>query len=122
VEGSHELDLDQQLTLGADVGLRGWDPDYFDGTGRALVNLQWRTLVKRDLFQLFSLGVVVFGDAGMTWDARVGPGTDGVRADIGAGLLFDLTTFGRADVLRVEVGWPDDNTGSTLLVTFSSLF
>jgi len=103
VEGSHELDLDQQLTLGADVGLRGWDPDYFDGTGRALVNLQWRTLVKRDLFQLFSLGVVVFGDAGMTWDARVGPGTDGVRADIGAGLLFDLTTFGRADVLRVEV-------------------
>jgi len=122
VEGSHELDLDQQLTLGADVGLRGWDPDYFDGAGRAVANLQWRTLVKRDLFQLFSLGFVVFGDAGMTWDARVGPGTDGVRADIGLGLLFDLTTFGRADVLRVEIGWPDDNTGSTLLVTASSLF
>jgi NOL1/NOP2/fmu family ribosome biogenesis protein len=122
IEGSHELDLDQQLTLGADVGLRGWDPDYFDGTGRAVANLQWRTLLKRDLFQLFSLGFLVFGDAGVTWDPRVGPGTDGVRADIGAGLLFDLTTFGRADVLRVEVGWPDDNTGATLLVTASSLF
>jgi hypothetical protein len=122
VEGSHELDLDQQLTLGADIGLRGWDPDYFDGTGRAVANLQWRTLVKEDLFQLFSLGFVVFGDAGMTWDPRVGPGTDGVRADVGVGLLFDLTTFGRADVLRVEIGWPDDNTGSTLLITASSLF
>ena len=122
VEGSHELDLDQQLTLGADIGLRGWDPDYFDGTGRAVANLQWRTLLKRDMFQLFSLGLVVFGDAGVTWDPRVGPGTDGVRADIGAGLLFDLTTFGRADVLRVEVGWPDDHTGATLLVTAASLF
>lgn len=122
VEGSHELDRDQQLALGADIGLRGWDPDYFDGTGRAVANLQWRTLIKKDLFQLFSLGLVVFADAGTTWDPRVGPGTDGIRVDAGTGLLFDLTTFGRADVLRVEIGWPDDNSGSTLLVTAASLF
>jgi hypothetical protein len=122
IEGSRELDLDRQLTLGADVGLRGWDPDYFDGTGRALVNIQWRTLLKEDLFHLFSVGGVVFADCGMTWDPRVGPGTDGVRADAGVGLLFDLTTFGRADLLRVEIAWPDDNTGATLVVTASALF
>jgi len=34
-EGSRRLDGDRQLTLGADLGLRGWDPDYFDGTGRS---------------------------------------------------------------------------------------
>ena len=58
----------------------------------------------------------------MTWDPRVGVGTDGFRADAGVGLLFDLTTFGRADLLRVEIAWPDDNTGATLIVTASALF
>jgi hypothetical protein len=122
VEGSHELDLERQLTLGADVGLRGWDPDFFDGTGRALVNVQWRTLVKRDLFQLFSLGVVLFADAGATWDPRVGRDTDGVRSDIGAGLLLDLTRFGSSKLLRIEAAWPDDDSGVTISVVGDALF
>jgi len=121
-EGSHELDLDRQLTLGADIGLRGWDPDFFDGTGRALANVQWRTLLKEDVFHLFSLGVVLFADAGATWDARVGHDTDGLRSDAGAGLLFDLTRFGSAKLLRVEAAWPDDNSGITVVVIGEALF
>ena len=38
---------------------RGWDPDTFDGTGRALVNAQWRTILFRDVLRLFSVGAVV---------------------------------------------------------------
>lgn len=121
-ETSRQLDGNRQLTLGADIGLRGWDPDYFDGAGRALFNLQWRKLIKEDVFGLFSVGVVVFGDAGVTWDSRVGPDTDGVRFDAGVGLLFDLSHLSRTNLLRVDVAFPDDGSGPTVVISTSTIF
>ncbi len=121
-ETSHELDTDRQLTLGADVGLRGWDPDYFDGTGRAVLNIQWRKLIKEEFLGLFSVGVVIFGDAGVTWQPRVGPDTNGVRLDAGAGLLFDLAHLGRSTLLRVDAALPDDGSGLTVTVSTSAIF
>ena len=121
-ETSHELDLDRQLTLGADLGLRGWDPDYFDGTGRALLNVQWRTLLMENVLGLFSFGVVVFGDAGWTWDPRVGPDTDGIRLDAGVGLLFDLSHLSRTNLLRVDLAFPDDGSGPTVIISTGTIF
>ena len=121
-DASRNLDLDRQLTLGADIGLRGWNPDFFDGTGRALANVQWRTLIKEDVFHVLALGFEVFVDAGATWDPRVGRGTDGVRADAGFGIIGDLTTIGLANIARIEVGFPDDGSGPTVIVSTSALF
>jgi hypothetical protein len=121
-EGSKRLDRDRQLALGADLGLRGWDPDYFDGTGRAVLNIQWRRLIKEEVLGLFSVGVVLFGDAGVTWDPRVGPDTDGVRLDAGVGLLFDLANLGRSTLLRIDAAVPDYGTGFTITVSTSTLF
>ena len=121
-ETSHELDLNRQFTLGADPGLRGWDPDYFDGTGRALLNVQWRTLLMENVLGLFSFGVVVFGDAGMTWDPRVGPDTDGIRLDAGVGLLFDLSRLSRTNLLRVDLAFPDDGSGPTVIISTRTIF
>ena len=122
IEGSRHLDRDRQLTLGADLGLRGWDPNFFDGTGRALLNVQWRRLLKKEILGLFSVGIVLFGDAGKTWDPRVGPDTDGVRFDAGAGLLFDLSHIGRSTLLRVDAAVPDDGTGVTVTISTSTIF
>ncbi|MEN8163568.1 MAG: hypothetical protein ABFS37_05520 [Acidobacteriota bacterium] len=122
VEDSIDLDRENQLTLGADAGLRGWDPDTFDGTGRAVFNLQWRTLLKEDFLNLVSVGIVLFADAGKTWGARVGPNTDGVRYDAGVGLLADMTHIGLSNVLRLDVAWPDDGSGATVIVTTTALF
>jgi len=121
-ETTHRADGEVQLTLGADKGLRGWDPDYFDGTGRAVANLQWRMLLKDDVLNLFALGLVFFGDTGMTWGARVGPGTGRIRADIGIGLLADLTTIGLANELRIDLAVPDDGSGFVISVSSSALF
>jgi len=121
-EASSRLDRDRQLTLGADLGLRGWDPDHFDGSGRAVLNLQWRRLLMSDVLGLFSVGVVVFGDAGTTWNPRVGPGTDGVRFDAGAGLLFDLSHLGRSTLLRVDAALPDNGSGLTITISTSTIF
>jgi hypothetical protein len=122
VEGSRRLDRDRQLTLGADLGLRGWDPDYFDGTGRAVLNVQWRRLLKKEVLGLFSVGVVFFADAGKTWNSRVGPDTEGVRFDAGAGLLFDLSHVGRSTLLRIDAAVPDDGTGVTVTISTSTIF
>jgi hypothetical protein len=122
VEASRRLDRDRQLTLGADLGLRGWDPDYFDGTGRAVLNLQWRRLLMEEVLGLFSVGVVVFGDAGTTWNPRVGSDTDGIRFDVGAGLLFDLSHLGRSTLLRVDAAVPDDGNGVTITISTSTVF
>jgi hypothetical protein len=122
VEGSHHLDSDRQLTLGADLGLRGWDPDYFDGTGRALLNLQWRQLIEEEILGLFSFGVVFFGDAGYTWKPRVGEGTDGVRFDVGIGMLFDLAHLGRSTLLRVDAAIPFGGSSITVTISTSTIF
>lgn len=119
---SHQLDPQEQLTLGADIGLRGWNPDTFDGTSRALANLQWRALLKEDLFHVMAIGVELFADAGATWGARVGPGTEGVRANLGFGIIGDLTRVGVSNIARIEVGFPDDGSGPTVIVSTSSLF
>jgi hypothetical protein len=119
---SRNLDSDRQLTLGADIGLRGWSPDTFDGTARALVNIQWRRLLLEDLFHVASLGMVVFADAGRTWRPRVGRGTDGIRTNLGVGVLADLSRIGISSLARVEVAVPDDGSGLTVTLTSSSLF
>ena len=106
----------------ADIGLRGWDPDYFDGTGRALANVQWRTILQEDLWHFLSIGAVLFADVGRTWDPRVGPGMDRIHANAGVGLLIDLPRVGSTSLLRVAVGFPDDGSGYVLTVTTSPLF
>ena len=64
---------------GADTGLRGWDPDTFDGTSRAVTNLEWRhQLDRRGAAPRRSSACAVFVDAGKTWNPRVGPSTEGV--------------------------------------------
>jgi hypothetical protein len=116
------LDRDQQLTLGADVGLRGWDPDYFDGTSRAVANLEWRQRLTGEVLHLAILGGEVFADAGQTWGARIGEGTRGVRADAGLGMVMEITRAATLHVVRFEVAWPDTGGGPLFLVTGQALF
>lgn len=122
VEDTVDPDLDVQLTLGADQGLRGWEPDTFDGTGRSVLNLQWRRLVARNLWNVMSIGMTGFADAGMTWGARVAEDTDGVRSNLGVGVLVELTKFSAQEFIRLEVAWPDDGTGPLVSVSTSTLF
>jgi len=117
-----DLDLDQQLALGADTGLRGWDPMTFDGTSRAVANLEWRHRLTGEVLHLGIIGLTVFGDAGQTWAPRVGPSTDGIRKDAGAGLLIESTRAAILRVVRLEVAFPDRGGKPLFLATSTSLF
>jgi len=116
------LDRDFQLTLGADVGLRGWDPSTFDGTSRAVANLEYRRRLTGEVLHLGIIGMTVFADAGRTWSPRIGPGTAGMRFDVGAGLAVEITRAAILRIVRAEVGFPDDGGGPLFLITGVSLF
>jgi hypothetical protein len=118
----HNLDGDQQLALGADTGLRGWDPDTFDGTSRVVANLEWRHVLTGEVLHLGIIGGLVFVDAGKTWAPRVGPSTDGIRKDAGVGVLIESTRAALLRVIRVEVAFPDRGGKAVFLISGSSLF
>ena len=118
----HNLDLDQQLALGAETGLRGWDPDTFDGTSRAVANVEWRHQVTGEVLHVAILGVAIFADVGKTWDPRVGPSTEGLRKDAGIGVLIESTRASLVRVVRIEAAWPDRGKGPLILISGESLF
>jgi len=118
----HELDGDRQLTLGADSGLRGYDPDTFDGTSRIVANVEWRHRLTREFLHVAVLGVTAFADGGKTWGARVGPSTEGWRGDVGAGLLLEITRASVVRILRFEIALPDRGGDPVFQITTQSLF
>ena len=122
VDLGHNLDGDRQLTLGADTGLRGWDPDTFDGTSRAVANLEWRHVLTGEVLHLGVIGGALFADAGKTWAPRVGPSTEGIRKDAGIGLLIESTRAAAVSVVRVEAAFPDHGKGPVFLISSISLF
>ncbi|MEW6338789.1 MAG: hypothetical protein AB1625_15495 [Acidobacteriota bacterium] len=118
----HDLDGDRQLTLGANVGLRGWEPDTFDGTSRAVANLEWRRQITGEVLRLGVIGIEAFADFGASWRARVGPDSEGLRADAGVGLLVDSTRASFVRIIRLEVVLPDDGSGPLFLLVGGPVF
>ena len=118
----HKLDGEQQLTLGADSGLRGYDPRTFDGTSRMVTNLEWRRRITGELLHVAALGFTVFADGGRTWKPRIGPPTDGWRGNVGCGLLAEVTRASVVRILRLEVALPDRGKGPVFQITTESLF
>ena len=116
------LDGEQQLALGADTGLRGWDPLTFDGTSRAVANLEYRQRLTDELLHLGIIGMTLFADAGRTWNPRVGADTNGVRFAAGGGLAIEITRAAILRIVRIEVGFGDDGSGPLFLLTGGSLF
>ncbi len=118
----HDLDGDRQLTLGADSGLRGYDPKTFDGTSRVVTNLEWSRRITGEFLHVAALGFTVFADGGKTWKPRVGLPTDGWRGDVGTGLLVEITRASVVRILRLEVAFPDRGKDRVFQLTTSSLF
>jgi outer membrane protein assembly factor BamA len=101
------LDLDNQLLLGGDNGLRGYPLRYQDGTGRAIFSVEERYFTDWYPFRLFRVGAAVFADAGRTWGNAplAAPGL-GLLEDAGFGLRFGNARSGFGNVVHVDVAFP----------------
>jgi hypothetical protein len=100
-------DLDHQLLLGGDNGLRGYPLRYQSGTGSALFTAEERIYTGWYPFHLFHVGAAAFADAGRTWGNDVaGEAPLGWLSDVGVGLRLGNTRSGLGNVLHIDVAVP----------------
>ncbi|MHB8815270.1 MAG: BamA/TamA family outer membrane protein [Steroidobacteraceae bacterium] len=106
------LDLENQILLGGDNGLRGYPLRYQDGTSRALLSLEERYFSDWYPFRLFRVGAAVFFDMGRTWGGAVlgQPNSSlGMLKDAGFGLRFGNARTGLGNVIHVDLAFPFDS-------------
>ncbi len=115
----HNLDLENQLLLGGDNGLRGYPLRYQAGNARALLTVEERYYTDWYPFRLFRIGGAVFFDAGRTWGPS--PLTSpnlGLLKDAGFGLRIGNSRSGLGNVIHVDVAFPMDGDSSIKRVQF----
>jgi hypothetical protein len=101
------LDLDNQITLGGDNGLRGYPLRYQDGTARALFSIEQRYFTDWYPFRLFRVGGAVFFDTGRTWgQAPLASPSQGLLSDAGFGLRFGNSRSGLGNIIHVDLAFP----------------
>jgi len=115
----HNLDLDTQMRLGGDNGLRGYPLRYQSGDARGLFTLEQRYFTDWYLFRLFRVGGAVFFDAGRTWGhAPLAAPNLGLLKDAGFGLRFGNSRSGLGNIIHVDVAFPFDGDRSIKRVQF----
>jgi hypothetical protein len=113
------LDLENQILLGGDNGLRGYPLRYQDGTSRALLSLEERYFSDWYPFRLFRVGAAVFFDAGRTWgQPQLATPSLGLLKDAGFGLRFGNARTGLGNVIHVDLAFPLDGDPSIKRVQF----
>ena len=107
------LDLDHQVLLGGDNGLRGYPLRYQGGEGRILFTAEERFFTNWYPFRLVRVGGALFFDAGRTWgDNPVGEENLGWLKDVGFGLRFGNTRSGIGTVVHLDFAFPLDGEDS----------
>lgn len=101
------LDIDNQILLGGDNGLRGYPLRYQSGEKRALLTLEQRLFSGWYPFRLFRVGGAVFFDAGRVWDSRYRD-DETLLKDVGFGLRLGNSRSGLGNVIHIDVAFPLD--------------
>ena len=107
------LDLDTQITVGGDDGLRGYPLRYQSGDARALLTVEQRYFTDWYPFRLFRIGGAAFFDMGRTWGSTpVSTPSQGLLKDVGIGLRIANTRSGLGNIIHVDLAFPLDGDPS----------
>ncbi len=107
VQHGVDLDVDHQLLLGGDTGLRGYPLRYQNGDTRALLSVEQRYFTDWFPFRLVRVGGAVFADFGRTWgDAPLATAPQGWLTDVGFGLRLGNARSGLGNVLHMDLAFP----------------
>ncbi|MGH7502701.1 MAG: BamA/TamA family outer membrane protein [Longimicrobiales bacterium] len=95
-----------QLTLGGELGLRGYGHERFPGGRRVLLTAEDRIFLGWPMPGVMDVGATVFADAGRIWpgDAPFGADSDW-RASAGLGLRISFPAGSRT-TYRIDFAWP----------------
>jgi hypothetical protein len=113
------LDLDDQILLGGDNGLRGYPLRFQGGTARALFSAEQRYFTDWYPFRLFRVGGAIFYDMGRTWgSAPLAQPSLGLLKDAGFGLRFGNARSGLGNIIHVDLAFPFDGGSGISKVQF----
>jgi hypothetical protein len=108
-------DLDNQVLLGGDTGLRGYPLRYQDGTAKALWTIEQRYFTDWFIFRLFRVGAAIFFDAGRIWgQPPLAQPSLGLLKDAGFGLRFGNARSGLGNVIHVDVAFPFETAAGSI--------
>ena len=107
------LEGEQQVLLGGNSGLRGYDPRQFSGTKRVRFSVESRSIFKEH--PLVVVGAAIFADVGYIW---TGDTSDiGIpRRSVGFGLRLGLPKLSGSRVYRADLAYPLDGEGKPSLI------
>jgi len=107
---TEQQDLQPQLTLGEDNGLRGYPAREFAGTRRCRLNLEDRVDTGLEVLSVH-LGVTAFFDVGWINDGDSSLALGDAVRGVGCGLRLGSSHLFGNRVLRIDVSWPLDEVG-----------
>jgi acetyl esterase/lipase/outer membrane translocation and assembly module TamA len=104
-----QLDVDTQILLGGDNGLRGYPLRYQGGEARALLTVEQRYFTNWYPFRLFRVGAAAFFDIGRTWgESAVSTPSLGLLKDVGIGLRLGNSRSGLGNIIHIDLAFPLD--------------
>lgn len=104
--GGWHMQTPYQLTVGGELGVRGYYPDAYPGGRRIVASLEDRIYFGWPWPDVMDFGTTLFVDAGRVWPGEAPFGVDsGWRASIGAGLRFNFPAGGRT-TYRIDLALP----------------
>ena len=108
-EYARNADLDHQLLLGGDTGLRGYPLRFQTGDRKYLFTVEQRFYTTWHLFELAYVGGVAFFDIGRAWTpGEPGSENTGTLRDAGIGLRVASSRGSRGVILHVDLAFPLD--------------
>jgi hypothetical protein len=115
----YRLDLEDQILLGGDNGLRGYPLRYQDGTARALWTVEQRYFTDWYPFRLVRVGGAIFFDTGRTWGtAPLAQPSLGQLRDAGFGLRLGNARSGLGNIVHIDLAFPFNGDASIKKVQF----
>lgn len=103
------LDLDHELVLGGETGLRAYPFEYQRGSKRTLLTLEQRLFTHWQPLRLFQLGAAAFVDIGKaSGESTVPESRLGTLKSVGIGLRLGSLRSSRSNTLHIDLAYPID--------------
>jgi len=106
---SHNLRNAEQVSLGGNNGLRGFDNHFLTGDHSTVLTIEQRLFTKKHLFNLARLGYAAFVDIGSTFsDSRNSGNTNSgtMFSNVGFGLRLAPSKSEKGQVIQVDLAYP----------------
>ena len=112
-------DIENEISLGGDTGLRGYPAHFLNAQSTALVSLEQRYYTDFYPFQLFRIGGAIFVDAARAWgEDSQGLSSERIFANVGVGLRVASTRSSSNRVVHIDIAAPLDRPDNVDSVQF----